>query len=65
MIGVELEEIENIRITKVDVDTHGELAQAHGVMSIPTVEIYKDKKMVTSFIGFKTKDEIMEIIANL
>ena len=56
MIGMELEELPN-KIIKVDVDTHGELAQSHGVMSIPTVEIYKNKKMVTHFVGFKTKEE--------
>ena len=56
MIGMELEELPN-KIIKVDVDTHGELAQSHGIMSIPTIEIYKNKKMVTHFIGFKTKDE--------
>ena len=31
-------------------------------MSIPTVEIYKDKKQVDKFIGFKTAEEIKEII---
>lgn len=61
MIGMELEEL-NYKIIKVDVDTHQELAQSHGVMSIPTIEIYKDKKMIYHFVGFKTKDEIEEII---
>ena len=61
MIGMELEELPN-KIIKVDVDTHGELAQSHGIMSIPTIEIYKNKKMVTHFVGFKTIDEIEEIL---
>ena len=34
-------------------------------MSIPYVEIYKNKELVTKFIGFKTKDEIEEILKNL
>ena len=50
MIGMELEELTNTHIIKVDVDTHEELAKTHGVMSIPTIEIYK------------TKDELEQII---
>lgn len=62
MLGIELTELEGIKIIKVDTDTHAELAQSHGVMSIPTVEIYKNKELVTKFIGFKTKEEIEEIL---
>ncbi len=61
MLGLELEEL-NEKIIKIDTDTHSDLAKTHGVMSIPTVEIYKNKKMVTSFIGYKTKEEIEEIL---
>lgn len=61
MLGLELEEI-NEKIIKIDTDTHSDLAKGHGVMSIPTVEIYKNKKMVTSFLGYKSKEEIEEIL---
>ena len=62
MIGMELEELTNIHIIKVDVDTHEELAKTHGVMSIPTIEIYKNKKLVKTIIGYKTKNELEQII---
>ena len=62
MIGMELEELTNTHIIKVDVDTHEELAKTHGVMSIPTIEIYKNKKLVKTIIGYKTKDELEQII---
>lgn len=66
MIGLVLEELSvDCKIIKVDVDNHQELAQKHGVMSIPTVEIYKNKKLVTHFIGYKSKEEIEEILNNL
>lgn len=65
MLGMELEELTNIKILKVDVDEHSDLAQAHGVMSVPTVEIYKDKKQVKSFIGYKNKAEIEEILKEI
>ena len=60
--SVTLSPLGSLKIIKVDVDTHGELAQSHGIMSIPTIEIYKNKKMITHFVGFKTKDEIEEIL---
>ena len=62
MIGMELEELTNTHIIKVDVDTHEELAKTHGVMSIPTIEIYKNKELVKTSIGYKTKDELEQII---
>lgn len=65
MMGAELEKMKDIKIIKINVDDHEDLAQAHGVMSIPTVEIYQNKKMVERFIGYKSKDEIEEILANL
>lgn len=65
MLGMEMEELKNIKILKVDVDEHQELAQKHGIMSVPTVEIYQNKKMVTSFIGYKTKDEIEQILKKI
>jgi thioredoxin 1 len=39
-------------IVKVDVDANNELAGKYGVMSIPTVIIYKDGKEVDRKIGF-------------
>ena len=65
MMGQVFEEMKDIKIIKVDVDTHEEIAQAHGVMSIPTVEIYKNKEMVNKFIGFKSKSEIEDILKEL
>lgn len=62
MLAVELESLKDIKIIKVDVDNHGDLAQAHGVMSIPTVEIYKNKELVKKFVGYKTADELEELI---
>ena len=65
MLGMELEEIKDVKIIKVDTDTHQELAQSKGILSIPFVEIYKNQKLVGSFMGFKTKREIEEILKKL
>ncbi|MDD4188263.1 MAG: thioredoxin domain-containing protein [Bacilli bacterium] len=69
MLSIELEDLLNreddIKIVKVDTDKHQDLAREKGIMSIPFVEIYKHKKLATTFLGFKTKEEIEEIIKSL
>lgn len=39
-------------VAKVNVDENGELAQRFGVMSIPTVIVFKDSKPVDTKVGF-------------
>lgn len=69
MLSLELEDLlereESLKIIKVDTDIHQDLAREKGIMTIPFVEIYKNKKLVTTFLGFKTKEEINEILKNL
>ncbi len=64
MLGSVLETID-LNVIKINTDEHQELAQKFGVMSIPTVLIYKDKELKTKFIGFKSKEEINELINNI
>ena len=64
MLGTVLEDIDT-NIIKINVDTHQELAMKFGVMSIPTVIIYKNKKEVNKFIGFKSKEEIIDLLKEL
>ena len=64
MLGKVLETLD-INIIKINTDTYQDLAREYGVMSIPTVYIYKDGKEVHKFIGFKSKEEIKQIINNL
>ena len=64
MLGSVLETLD-LNIIKINVDDHKELAIKFGVMSIPTVIIYKNKKESHKFVGFKSKNEILDIINNL
>ena len=64
MLGAVLENMD-LNIIKINTDNHHDLAVKYGVMSIPTVYIYKDGKEVSKFIGFKSKEEINKIIDNL
>lgn len=49
-------------ITKVNVDDERELSGRFGVMSIPTLMIFKDGKEVEKQIGFVPKTKIVELL---
>jgi len=51
-----------IKITKVNVDEEGSLAQKYGVMSIPTVVLFKDGKEVDRQVGFNGKEGYIELL---
>lgn len=49
-----------VKIYKVDVDESENLARQFGIMSIPTILIYKDGEIVNRHIGLWMKDSMME-----
>jgi len=65
MLAIELEDLKDIQIIKVNTDEHQDLAREKGIMSIPFVEIYKGKELISNFVGFKTKDEIEEVLKEI
>ena len=46
------------KVGKVNVDEEGELSQASGVMSIPTIVLVKDGKVVRQAVGARPKAEV-------
>ena len=46
------------KVGKVNVDEEGELSQAFGVMSIPTIVLVKDGKVVRQVVGARPKAEV-------
>lgn len=46
------------KVAKVNVDEEGELSQAFGVMSIPTIVLVKDGKVVKQAVGARPKAEV-------
>lgn len=50
------EEVEDkAKIYKVDVDQSGELAMKYGIMSVPTMIIFKNGEAVEKIVGFQSK----------
>lgn len=56
------EENSDYQICKVDVDEAPELAQKFGVMSIPTLVVWKDGKVVTQNVGAVPKSTILDML---
>ena len=52
------EERSDVKVGKIDVDTQPELAIAHKIMSIPTLLVFKDGKLVDKAIGLRSKEQI-------
>lgn len=66
MLSPILEELsKDYKVCKINVDEEQELAMENAVMSIPTVLIYKDGELKNKFIGYKTKEEIENIIKTI
>ena len=55
---------EQVGIYKVNVDDNTDLAQEHGVQSIPTLLIYKNGSLTETIVGVKSKDELIQIIGS-
>ena len=51
-----------VDVYKVDVDAQGELAQRYGVMSIPTMIVFKKGKEANRQVGFSGKQGIMGMV---
>ncbi|WP_418289803.1 thioredoxin [Massilicoli timonensis] len=49
-------------IVKVDVDESGELASSYGIMSVPTLIVFKDGEAVKMSTGFQPKEQLKAMI---
>ena len=63
MVGPFVEQIAEeysgrLKVGKVNVDEEGDLAGSHGVVSIPTLVVYKDGKIANQAVGALPKQKI-------
>ncbi len=56
------EEVENIKVCKLNVDDAQDIAEEYEVMSIPTIMIFSNGEIIEKFIGLTSKQEIMDAI---
>lgn len=66
MVGPILEEVAeerpDIKVCKVNVDDEQELASAYLIMSIPTLMVVKDGKIVSQSAGARPKSDILAML---
>lgn len=55
-------EASGFKVGKVNVDEQPELAEAFGVMSIPTLIVMKDGKLANKSVGYKPKAAILSML---
>ena len=70
MLGPVLEQVadevkEKANIVKLDIDESLDLAKQFGVMSVPTMVIFKDGKEVDRIVGLRQKGQIIDAINNI
>lgn len=53
-----LEELENIQILKINVDLFPDLASSYGIMSIPTLILFKNGKELDKKVGLINKSNL-------
>lgn len=49
-------------VAKVDVDQQGELAAAFGIVSIPTVKVFRGGQLSASVVGLRPKEELAALL---
>lgn len=65
MIAPVLEELDkeiDLKIAKLNVDDNPESASRFGVMSIPTLIVFKDGQPVDKIVGFQSKDALKNVV---
>ena len=66
MLSPVLENLEDkIDIIKVDIDKFEELTLKYRIMSVPTLIFFVDGKKEEELIGFRTEEDLEEVINNL
>ncbi len=51
-----------LKVGKLNVDDHPKTASQYGVMSIPTLMVFKSGKVVDQLIGVQSKTKLQEVL---
>ncbi len=51
-----------IKVGKIDVDTQPQLAARFGIVSIPTVKVFRDGKVTGSLVGLRSQAELEALL---
>jgi thioredoxin 1 len=62
MMGEILEGMEDVNVLKVNVDDYPDIAQNFGIISIPTLILFKEGSETNKLIGLQSKSDIEEFL---
>ncbi len=66
MMGKVLEDIKksskDFEIYKVDIDENEDLSKEFAIMSVPTMILFKDGIEMEKIVGFRSKEDLLEIV---
>ena len=52
----------NVKVGKINIDEYSEIAVSYGVMSIPTLMLFKNGKPAAQMVGVQSKEAILNMI---
>ena len=55
-------EYSDVKFYKLDVDSSSLVTSKYNIMSIPTLLFFKDGNLESTSVGFKSKEEVLDII---
>lgn len=59
------EEADRLRIVQIDVDTNPETQSAYGVLSMPTLMVFRGGEPVKSMVGARPKRRLLQELADV
>ncbi len=62
IIDAVAEERKDIKVCKINIDEEQELAIRFGVMSIPTLIVFKDGEVANKSVGLISKDDVLALL---
>ncbi|MGX1914426.1 thioredoxin [Streptomyces phaeochromogenes] len=63
--AVASEEGDRLKVVQLDVDTNPETTNAYGVLSMPTLIVFRDGQPVKSMVGARPKRRLLEELADV
>lgn len=54
----------NLKVIKIDVDDHEDLAREYGVISVPTLILFKNGNPISKQVGYIPLDVLQQFIEN-
>lgn len=61
IIDALVEENENINVAKVDIDKNRDIAMEYNIMSVPTLALFENGKIVKEVLGLHSKDDLLSL----